>query len=409
MNSIDNNNEDYKIGIAVSVYDKFDDLAILHDIIRENWNQEYYLAVCCSHPNGREELLDKRNLDIDEYLDGSEIEFCPNNMEGKQRGIHLHSRIANQIKKSCKACAMNSNYVMHVHADAWPLKEDKLNTLVDEMDKKSKKAAFKGPGPTYRTYEFRIGLASDMFLVFDSNYALENEVFEFNPLEIMPDANIETTVMLLLFGKIGWSNVYNYSDSVSDTYWDGKPLQKPRVNPCIYDQKYNLLHCDRNQVPKKLGKSLQAIFLEKNKLEKGENIKKLRNKHLKSSEAVFNELNKIERQMDIRLKLLGFDMEGLGRNFGNKETRLNMKNSKKIIYALKNYFEIGYYKLNRILFHILPKEVLTKERNIYKENRSANILPNSEYPQTYKNLYQLNVDREKMPKNLELWFENSKD
>jgi len=36
-------------GIAISFYDKFDELAVLVDIIRHNWDEEYYIVVSSKH------------------------------------------------------------------------------------------------------------------------------------------------------------------------------------------------------------------------------------------------------------------------------------------------------------------------------------------------------------------------
>jgi hypothetical protein len=59
-------------GIAVSVYDKFDDLAILVDIIRENWEDQYYIAVCCKHKDAKTKLSD---VDIDCLVRGDNIPY----------------------------------------------------------------------------------------------------------------------------------------------------------------------------------------------------------------------------------------------------------------------------------------------------------------------------------------------
>ena len=37
--------------IAISVYDKFDEVKILVDIIRENWEHKYFITLCYyNHP-----------------------------------------------------------------------------------------------------------------------------------------------------------------------------------------------------------------------------------------------------------------------------------------------------------------------------------------------------------------------
>ena len=61
-----------KYAIAISVYDKFEEVAILTDIIRENWEDDYIITLCCNHPDGPKNL---KSLPIDAYVQGDNIPY----------------------------------------------------------------------------------------------------------------------------------------------------------------------------------------------------------------------------------------------------------------------------------------------------------------------------------------------
>ena len=112
-----------KIGIAISLYDKFEELSLLIDIIRSNWNGEYVISVCCNHPDGKKKI---QNLDIDCYSQGEDINFSKS-LTDFQKKINLNGRVLDSIKKSCLgAINHGADYVMHLHTDAWPLNEHSL-------------------------------------------------------------------------------------------------------------------------------------------------------------------------------------------------------------------------------------------------------------------------------------------
>jgi len=54
-----------KIGIAISLYNKFEELGVLIDIIRKNWKNKYFISVCSNYPNAQEYI---KGLDIDTFV-----------------------------------------------------------------------------------------------------------------------------------------------------------------------------------------------------------------------------------------------------------------------------------------------------------------------------------------------------
>ncbi|MFB6187391.1 MAG: hypothetical protein ABEI86_11045, partial [Halobacteriaceae archaeon] len=271
-------------GIAISLYNKFEELSILVDIVRENWTDEYFISVCSNHPNGKQEI-EKRNINIDSYLQGSSINFDPTAMTGVRNQVNNICRVYDTIKKSSEPAfrSPDVNYVMHVHADAWPLSEAKYKNIISKMKDMDKPVAVKGPGLGYRK-EFPIGYIMDQFFVVDSVYAKKIDLFEHNPLELLPDRGIHTAWLLILLGKVGWSNVYHYSDQTEQTDWDDN--KNAPVRPMMYNPRWELLHLARADFVEDLGKKLQAKYLVDHNLTEGRNIDEFLEKYFYGEEPI---------------------------------------------------------------------------------------------------------------------------
>ena len=387
-----------KKGVAISLYDKFDDLAVLVDIIRENWDDEYYIAVCSSHNKGKE-MIENLNLNIDEYIDGSEIEYTPDMDENKGK-INLHSRIASQFRDSTNAVAKNTDYVMHVHADAWLLQEEKYDKIIKELENREKKAAVRGKGISFRDNRYRIGHIMDQFIFFDSNHIVEENLLDFDPLEMMPDAGIHTILSILFLGRLGLGNIFYYSYRKEDEYWDGRenPVESG-VRPGIYNEKWGLLHLAKEDFPKNYGKELQAVYLQKNNLKKGENIQNLLDSS-RNKDDIIQELAEIEDKLNRSLRILGYRQGDLDRQFKRKKEILRKPVRKKIKFLLKNVLREAYIRTHEILYSL---NIIQNER--FSGPRSTRYLyPDAEWPQRYTSKFE-NLDRTDFPSD-KFWFEN---
>lgn len=345
-----------KLGIAISLYDKFDDLEVLTEILRENFEEEYFIAVSCSHPEG-EDIIEERGIDIDEYIQADRIDYSPEmgDLEGK---IHLISRIFNSIKRSMEACFEECEYAMHLHSDAWPLDEEKLNEVIDRMEAESKPVAVKGRGPGARTDMFPVGHVNDHFMIFESDYSVENDLFDHNPLDLIPDRGIHTGLMLILLGCVGWSNVLYYSDNSEQVYWDGEDATG--VRPMMYNPEWNFVHIATEDFPDDLGKSLQAYYLSEHNLDRGEKIRELIDNHLRDRSEIVEEINRHEKEVNRKLIMRGIRPSNEPRNISwNLETVEENSDLKSIFgNAFESLASLGSGFLNRyVLRSSLTKDV----------------------------------------------------
>jgi arsenate reductase-like glutaredoxin family protein len=389
-----------KKGIAISLYDKFDDLAILVDIIRENWEDKYYISVCSKHPDAYEEISE---LDIDHFTSGTPIKYNPS-WTGQRERINLTCRILDSFKNACKGAIDNCEYVMHLHADAWPLSESKINELVNKMEDKDAKAAFRGKGLSYRRSGSNLGHVMDQFCIFETSYTQETGFFEFHPMDLVPDIGIHTSLMILLLGKIGLSNVWWYSDMTRDENYDGTStnLVYTGVRPSAYNPQWKLLHVATDEFLNNDGEKVQAMYLQQHDINKGQKVSELLEEHSISREQLLDELKKKERGQNLKLRLLGFSPEKFDKKFKTKQDILDQPVKNHTQYLGKNILRKAYYATHRFIFAITPFE----DSRFPADKRKEQFFSNATWPTSLNNVYGQSIDKSDYPENYqELWFE----
>ncbi|MCD4801333.1 MAG: hypothetical protein K8R16_00175 [Anaerolineales bacterium] len=376
-------------GIAISVYDKFEEVGVLIDIIRKNWKNDYYISLCSNYPNAKRYIED---FDVDCFTQGVEIKYSPE-MPWIQRGrTNLVCRVLDTIKKSCTGAMVDScEYVMHLHSDAWPLGENSFLKISQELKEKKKKIAVRGLGFLYYGQDVPLGHIDDMFFIFDVNYFYKIDFFGYNPIELFPHKNsVHGALVLQLLGKIGIKNIYYYSHHSNLEYWDGKNKILPfeRVKPSVFDPYWKFLHVHTSAFPDNLGKSVQAYYLKKYEMTKGDNIQKFIQKYYQPEAKLFNTLSNIEQKQNLKLKLMGFNPVVFGRNFSLKEEILTAPLKDKVKMLVMNLAKAPYYRLlgkKDIRTRNLYPDSLWPNKNIYEYYNE--IIHFDDFPEEYRDFW----------------------
>ena len=334
------------IGVSISLYDKFDDLAVLTDIIRKNWDDDYYISVCSNHPNAKQRISDL-DLAIDSFEPGSAINYRPA-MVGVREEVNKVCRVYDTIQTACTNAleATDVSHVMHLHADAWPLSETQLHELIKEMESKNKSVAFKGRGLGDRG-PFPLGHIMDQFFILDAEFALERDFFEFSPLELLPDRGIHTIMLLILLGKVGWSNVYYYSDQQDQVLWNGEATMYPR--PMMFNPQWRHLHVATEDFPGDLGKSIQASYLKRHDITDGKYVEALLDAHYRSHDELEAALDREEVKLNEALNWLGLSLAHFGYNFREASDIAEMSTLGQIRFAIDHHLTRGKRLFDRIL------------------------------------------------------------
>ncbi|WP_152418646.1 hypothetical protein [Halorubrum distributum] len=307
------------IGISISLYDKFDDLGILVDIIRENWEGNYFISVCSNHPEAEDRIADL-NSDIDSFQQGADIKY-DSSMDDFRRSANLKYRVFNTIRTAVRgAIAADVDYVMHLHADAWQLSEEKLQQLIQDMKERNAAVAFKGRTNFFQD-RYTPGHFSDQFIIYDAQAANSVDLFEREAMDFPPQYVIHQILPMICLVKFGWEKLYHYSTRSEEEHWDGTPILEVRnpARPMLYNPKYEQLHIATEDFSNDLGKSLQAYYLQKHNITDGYHIKKLNETYSISKDDLFRQIENYFDSMDKKLRWYGLSVDSFGRNVNHIE------------------------------------------------------------------------------------------
>lgn len=350
-----------KLGIAISLYDKFDELAILHDIFRHNFRNKYFLYVCSNHPNAEEEIL-KRGLIFDGYIQGEDIVYN-NTLSKEEKLISIVCRSTSTVQKSCLLAMSNTDYVMHVHCDAWPLDEQKLIEHFNSIINTKYSVAFRGLGFGMYRSDTPLGHVDDHFFILNSKKVKEKELFNFNALEMLPHKlTVHGILSANLLTKIGISNILFFDTFITNDNhicWENEVKIFPGfpVKPSLVDKNRQFIHIHTESFPGNYGKQLQSYYLIKNSLDKGSHIVR----YLKSNSPDKNlliVLTNILREKELKLKQYGYDINIFAQDINFIQNTLDNTTIKKIIL---NYI----IKIIQYGFSLLSLRVTKKDKKIW--------------------------------------------
>jgi hypothetical protein len=248
-----------KIGIAISLYDKYDDLVTLLSIIN-NWKHDYYISVCCS----KDELIPKI-----ESLKGVNSVCQPRPVA--QLGMHNNSkknmyaqniRCTESVRASCENLEKSGCGIgVHVHSDCWFLDEEKLRRIVFWMVANDYKVVTRGHGLEESFHPMRkavFGSVDDHAMFWDISWCKERHVWEFKPEAMMYHQHGVHTQLAMVFGvKVGLDNWAYYPHSSLDVF--GNPTRN--LSPVNYDSVNDVIHVNCGALPNNWGKYIQDYYL----------------------------------------------------------------------------------------------------------------------------------------------------
>lgn len=304
------------IGVSVSLYDKFDDLGVLLDIIRHNWEDEYVVSVCSNHANATERVGDLRS-DIDVFQQGADISYSPD--RDVFNNANMRYRIYDSIRTAVDGVARHEDvdHVLHVHTDAWPLSERRVHDVVEEMERRDASFGFKTRTEHFLN-NYPPGHIMDQFMFFDTTDTDGVDFLSHPPREIFPAPSIHQLLTMQSFYELGWSGVYHYCWRENETYWDGTPVVSNGnpVRPMMYNPEFGQVHVAVEDFPGDLGRSLQAHYLQRHDIDAGERVEELLDRHLLPEAELFERLDAYVSELNDGLGLYGLSFEQLGWDVG---------------------------------------------------------------------------------------------
>ena len=163
-----------ELGIAINLYDAWEDLQTNVNIIRKHWkhHNDSFISVVCNH----EETFEKaKTLDVDSCILGVS-RVCDPTLSFAHKKANHRSRIYKNERTAILNC--DSEYVINIHADAFILDVDRLLEMTNKMRKEDIYVAFRGWGLDFRTAKCLNGDVDDHYMVLNLQQAKNSKMLE---------------------------------------------------------------------------------------------------------------------------------------------------------------------------------------------------------------------------------------
>lgn len=296
------------VALAISVYDRFDDVRILVDIVRHHWPGRHEIYVCSSSHEARSAL---RDVAIDDLIATSDIPFDPGAGPDHTR-VQLGLRVLDSIRRVCGRAAQSTvRWSMHVHADAYPLAFERVEGLTARMAGGGRSFAGRGFGFGFYVHDCPVGELDDMFFVYENAQARDRGLWDFNLFDFLPHkVSMHGALPLLVMGRIGFRRYLHYARQEAAVHWDGRSVARPPLNasvPMYYDPQHAFLHLHENAFPGDLGRQLKAHYLRSHGLTKGPAIEAYLARWDADSETLFLALRETEERLYAFWRTLGLE------------------------------------------------------------------------------------------------------
>ena len=231
-----------KLGVAISCFKAYRDVALNVEIIRKLWSShnDSYISVCCNHPETLETITE---LDVDRAVAGSDLPF--------DNKLQLRHRQVDCWQRSNQAAVNNADYVIHFHADAHALRVEPILEIIEEMERRECWIAGRGRGLSYRSEKATQGDVDDHFFISNTMESARNKLWEVKPGNILISGTSETFLSFSIREQLGEKRFYFYSD-MSECMVDIDKVEKDpfyhdnvrhrQLNPFNYDSERAFLH-----------------------------------------------------------------------------------------------------------------------------------------------------------------------
>jgi len=198
-----------KIGVALSLYNKVNELKTNVSIIRKHWssNNDAFISVCCNDPSS---VATVEALDVTTTVIGDDIPTTTK--------AHRRFRIFDCIRKSISAC--EADFIIHFHSDAYAIRVEPIIELIEKMEELGAKVAFRGRGLPFRSGKCIHGDVDDHFIIFRRQALLDSDFFnisteqytDLTPLKYLNVGNPESLMAFLITNAFSEDEMLFYTD-----------------------------------------------------------------------------------------------------------------------------------------------------------------------------------------------------
>jgi hypothetical protein len=325
-----------KIGFSIAVYDKFEELEVCVDIIKNNFNK-FNSVICVGTNNPDARMILENNSLIDFIVDGEDLKQKEHtskkrfNVSVADSAVSVMRTASNTFASVNKLIETDVDYIVTLHSDSWILNQDKLLNLIELMKQKNRPFAFRDLN-IHLSGIFSTSMSPyliDFFMIMDRKFIEKNNIFNHDTYSLLPGFmnNVHTMFYYLIAIKIEWKNTLCYSTHKNFQFWDGEPVYYNKyLAPYCYDPFMDQVHINIGSFFDNLGQALQAQMLIKYKF-KGNVINKFIDKYSMNDDELQKKLFDYDNKYSKKLKWLGmnFKLYGLSRSHSYIEKSLSLK------------------------------------------------------------------------------------
>lgn len=246
--------------LAISVYDKYDDLRnCIFSARHSNFSDIYVFATADANVTELKKICQSQNVDLT-IVQSSQFHSTSSKAEFFRM---ITPRIWDLQRTAVLKLAESYDYIVHTHADGWILGK-KFHEFIEErfLRRPSLQFLFRGLGSKYKNIVGSpLGSIDDHFYVINlrnlSNLSFFEKTYDSFGVD---NINIHGILSLFAFVDCHRSRILHYDDTHLWVDWHGSKRDSRYGNPLrpfVLNHKLGLIHCHTDDFPELLGYKLQ--------------------------------------------------------------------------------------------------------------------------------------------------------
>lgn len=241
------------LAVAISLYDRWDELQGLLELLRLNWKTGKNLYIVVVTTAEQRQVPAWVNQQLADYWEFGSQYSLPKQRTSWFQPLHdrrygrfkrqLRTRTVDCICRGCRqALASGREYTLHLHAAAWPLMEEKIYGIINHMRNGSYVAAGRGYGKALVDDKHPAGDIDDNFFITENNFARASDFWNINPASDTEVMGAEGKIARRLRELNVEERMYFYDTFAKPEEYLFPPSTSPRrVQPYNYHHRLGLL------------------------------------------------------------------------------------------------------------------------------------------------------------------------
>lgn len=254
-------NEAGKLAITISLYNRWQELGGLLELLRLNWpggRDLYIIVISTAKEEEMPDWIDRNMVDHFEFESDYEMPkpMFPrwllglgdlgerlNNYQRRIVKRVVRTRTVDSIVRGCKQ-GMHSGraYTLHLHAATWPFRGEKVYELIRNMKKKGYVFVGRGYGKKVIDEKHPAGDIDDNFFIIDNKFAKDSSFWGFDPALDAQNVCNEGRLARRVYEKAAEEKIFFFDDfSNAEQYDFPSEANQRRIQPFNYFKPMSLL------------------------------------------------------------------------------------------------------------------------------------------------------------------------